>query len=143
MSALDQQLRKEFMLKEIDLIQDIIKRMASNSFMIKGWTVTLVVATLILNGQKLHLLLAYIPLIVFWFLDAYFLRLERMYRKLYDWVVKNRLNSDDHLFNLNPYRFKNEVSWTIEVMFSVTLGWFYGSIAVLAGVYGIIKTLVK
>jgi hypothetical protein len=28
---------KEFMLKEIDVIQDIIKRTASNSFLIKGW----------------------------------------------------------------------------------------------------------
>lgn len=27
--------------KEIDLIQECIKRMASNSFMLKGWTITI------------------------------------------------------------------------------------------------------
>jgi len=30
---------KEYMLKEIDIIQEIIKRMAFNSFMIKGWAI--------------------------------------------------------------------------------------------------------
>ena len=44
---------KEYMLKEIDIIQDIIKRMANNSFMIKGWAITLVVVTLIRQYAKL------------------------------------------------------------------------------------------
>jgi hypothetical protein len=64
----------EYMLKEVDLIQNIIKRMASNSFMIKGWTITLVVATLLLKDDNSKILIAYIPLIAFWYLDSYFLR---------------------------------------------------------------------
>jgi len=32
---------KEYMIKEIQIIQDTIKRMAFNSFMIKGWANTL------------------------------------------------------------------------------------------------------
>lgn len=32
---------KEILLKEIDLIQNCIKRMASNSFLLKGWFITL------------------------------------------------------------------------------------------------------
>ena len=52
---------KEFMLKEIELIQDIIKRMAFNSFLIKGWTITLVAVTLLLKGE--HVLIAYISLL--------------------------------------------------------------------------------
>ncbi len=64
---------KEYMLKEIDIIQDIIKRMAFNSFIIKGWAITLVAVTLLLKGtEKYQVLLAFIPLLVFWFLDAYF-----------------------------------------------------------------------
>jgi len=126
---------KEFMLKEIDLIQNIIKRMASNSFLIKGWTITLVVATLLLKGKKYQVLIAFIPLLVFWFLDAYFLWQERMYRKLYDWVIKNRLSTDEYLFNMNAYRFKNEVQSKFRIMFSITLGWFYGSIAILVIIY--------
>jgi len=129
---------KEYMLKEIDIVQDIIKRMAFNSFMIKGWAITLVVVALLLKGAKHQVLIAFIPLLVFWFLDAYFLWEERMYRKLYDWVISNRLKTDEHLFDMNAYRFKDKVQSIFRIMFSITLGWFYGSIAVLIAIYAVI-----
>ncbi|MCR4419673.1 MAG: hypothetical protein QHH27_03790 [Clostridia bacterium] len=127
--------RKGCLLKEIEVIQDIIKRMAYSSLLIKGWAVTLVVVTLLLRGTEIQALIAFIPLLVFWFLDAYFLWQERMYRKLYDWVVKNRWNTDEYLFDMNAYRFRTEVQSPFRIMFSVTLGWFYGSIAVLVLIY--------
>jgi hypothetical protein len=86
---------KEYMLKEIEIIQDVIKRMAFDSFMIKGWAITLVVVTLLLKGTESQVWIAFIPLLVFWFLDAYFLWQERMYRKLYEWVINNRLKTDE------------------------------------------------
>jgi len=130
---------KEYMLKEIDIIQDIIKRMAFNSFMIKGWTITLVVVTLLLKGtEKYQVCIAFIPLLVFWFLDAYFLRQERMYRILYDWVINNRLKTEEYLFDMKTRRFENEVQSVPRIMFSITLGWFYGSIAILVIIYTLI-----
>jgi hypothetical protein len=126
---------KEYMVKEINIIQDIIKRMAFNSFLIKGWAITLIVGTLLLKGSEFQIVIAFIPLVVFWFLDAYFLWQERMYRKLYEWVVRNRLKSDELLFDMNAYRFKGEVQSKFRIMFSITLGWFYGSIAILVIVY--------
>ena len=126
---------KEYMLKEIDIIQDIIKRMASNSFMIKGWTITLVVVVLLLKGSKYQVFIALIPLILFWFLDAYFLWQERMYRKLYKWVISNRLKTDEYLFDMDASRFKDKVPSKCKIMFSITLGWFYGSIACLTMFY--------
>jgi len=129
---------KEYMLKEIEIIQDIIKRVAFNSFMIKGWAITLVVVTLLLKGTRFQVLIAFIPLLVFWFLDAYFLWQERMYRELYNWVISNRLKTDEHLFDMNAYRFKDKVQSKFRIMFSITLGWFYGSIAVLVIIYGLI-----
>jgi hypothetical protein len=135
----NEQTLKEYMLKEIEIIQAIIKRMAFNSFMIKGWAITLVVVTLLLRGtEKYKVWLAFIPLLVFWFLDAYFLWQERMYRKLYDWVINNRLKTEDHLFDLNAYRFKGEVQPKLRIMFSTTLGWFYGSIVVLVLIYSLV-----
>jgi hypothetical protein len=122
---------KEYMLKELDIIQSIINRMASNSFLIKGWTITLVVVTLLLKGKEYQVWIAFIPLVVFWMLDAYFLQRERMYRKLYDWVRKNRLLTDENLFDMDASRFKKEVDSIPEIMFSITLGWFYGSISIL------------
>ena len=130
---------KQYMLKEIDIIQDIIKRMAYDSFLIKGWAISLVVITLLLRGIEYQVYLAFIPLIVFWFLDAYYLWQERMYRKLYDWVVSHRLKTKEYLFDMNAKgRFKNEVQSQFRIMFSVTLGWFYGSIAILVAIYALI-----
>jgi len=128
---------KEYLLKEVEVIQGIINRMAFNSFLIKGWTITLVVVALLLKSAKYQVWIAFIPLLVFWFLDAYFLWQERMYRKLYDWLIINRLKTEEYLFNMNAYRFKNEVQSKIRIMFSITLGWFYGSIAFLIIVYSI------
>ena len=134
---------KEYMLKEVDIIQEIIRRMAFNSFMIKGWAITLVVVALLLKGTEYQVWIAFIPLLVFWFLDAYFLWQERMYRKLYEWVIKNRLKTDEYLFDMNAYRFKDEVQSRFRIMFSITLGWFYGSIAILIVIYSIIIFLVQ
>ena len=135
---------KEYMLKEIDIIQDIIKRMAFNSFMIKGWAITLVVVTLLLKGtEKYQVWLAFIPLLVFWFLDAYFLWQERMYIKLYKWVINNRLKTKEYLFDMNAYRFKNEVQSIPRIMFSITLGWFYSSIAILVIIYVLMLLIMK
>jgi|CXWL01.1.fsa_nt_gi hypothetical protein len=132
--------RKDYMMKEIDTIQSIINRMSSNSFLIKGWTITLVVGTLLLertmlDNSKLQIFIAFIPLLVFWFLDSYFLWQERMYRKLYDWVITNRLNSDENLFSMDARRFRDKVVSRPRIMFSVTLGWFYGSIFALIVIY--------
>jgi len=130
---------KEYMLKEMEIIQDIIHRMAQNSFWIKGWTVTLVIGTLLLKGAEKHQAwLAFIPLVVFWILDAYFLRQERMYRKLYQWVIEHRPQTDEHLFDMNAYRFAHQVQSIPRILVSMTLGLFYGGLAVLVGMYGIL-----
>jgi hypothetical protein len=131
---------KQFMIEELKIVQDIIKRMALNSFLIKGWTITLVVATLLLKGEKFQSLIAFIPILVFWYLDAYFLWLERLYRRLYDWIAKNRLNNTDFLFDMDYRRFIKEEQSKFRIMFSITLGWFYGSIFILTLIYVIFST---
>lgn len=134
---------KDFMIKELEIIQGIINRMAYNSFIIKGWTITLVVATLLLKGDKYNTFIAFIPIIVFWFLDAYFLRLERLYRRLYNWVKDNRLKTQDFLFDLNYKRFEREEQSIPRIMFSITLVWFYVPLFVLTLIYVILLLLIK
>lgn len=139
----DKENLKEYMLKEIDIIQDVIKRMTFNSFVIKGWAITLVVATLLLKGTEYQVWIAFVPLLVFWFLDTYFLWQERMYRKLYEWAVNNRLKTDEYLFDINAHRFKDEVQSKFRIMFSVTLGWFYGPIAILLVICSVLIFLIQ
>ena len=69
-------------IRHLELVQGIISRMANNSFMLKGWAVTLVAGIFVLAGKdtnKLYFLVAYIPVIVFWGLDAYYLLQERLF----------------------------------------------------------------
>lgn len=77
--------------KHIDIIQDVIKRLAHDSFVVRGWSVTLVTAIFaLLPTQEVHpaaFLLAIIPAYIFWYLDASYLRLERLFRALYQDVI--------------------------------------------------------
>lgn len=124
-------IRQEILYKEIDLIQSCISRMAQNSFMVKGWVITLVaaccaVSSLTNNEWKLLFIFGALAIILFWYLDAFFLKMEHLYRFKYEWVIKNRLSKDQHAFDLNPY---NKQMWETEkkepsimgVMFSKTL----------------------
>jgi hypothetical protein len=75
-------------LKRLDHLQGIIQRLAGNSFLFKGWAVTLVSAVLgfaLKDANSLPLAyLALVPILLFWGLDAYYLALERNVRKLYN-----------------------------------------------------------
>jgi len=126
---------KDILHKEIDLIQGIINRMANNSFLLKGWLVSLIAIILaltkdsIITKELIYFGIILLSLVIaFWYLDAFFLHKERCYRKLYDWVIENRKNTDDYLYNLNYKRFVKQVSCTWLIMFSKTLLVFYGLI---------------
>lgn len=117
--------------KEIDLIQSCISRMAQNSFLIKGWALTVVTVVLALmekNIDPIYLCLVLLmPLIAFWYLDAFFLQTEKMYRKMYEWIIDVRPKNDfSLLYDLNPHRFKDKVDSRKKVMWSITLRVFYG-----------------
>lgn len=129
---------EEDMIQEFELIQGIVDRQADNSFKIKGWTVALVVVATVFRSNDVQIFVAFIPLLGFWGLDAYFLRQEKMYRELYEWVRENRPETDSHRFDLDASRFEDEVPGIPSTMLSPTLRWFYGSIGVLLVLYSAI-----
>lgn len=119
-------------IEELKIVQRIIDRMAKNSFMIKGWVITLVVISLLLNNDGISKAVSFLPWLVFWILDAYFLRLERCYRKLYEWLIVNRKENHTLLFDMKAEsRFGDEVDSLYYIMISKTLLPFYGVILVL------------
>lgn len=77
---------REQRLKQLDILQMTISRMAQNSFTLKGWAVTLCSALLAFSGNDAatsQALLAVFPAVVFWCLDGYYLSIERKYRARY------------------------------------------------------------
>lgn len=68
----------------LEMIQGIINRMGANSFLLKGWTITLVAALFALaqkESNSAYMFLAYFPAIIFWVLDGYYLWQERLFSK--------------------------------------------------------------
>jgi hypothetical protein len=116
--------------KHLEFIQSAVGRMASNLFLLKGWTITLIAALFALaakDSDRAYFMIAYLPALMFWALDGYFLSQERRFRALYDQVRK--LEESDIDFSMDTSAFKTEVRNTwLGAMFSGTLLIYYGAL---------------
>ena len=67
--------------KHLEMIQGVINRFSTNSFLLKGWNVTLLSALFALSIRNCDFNLvyfAYIPTIILWGLDGFFVWQENM-----------------------------------------------------------------
>lgn len=121
-------------IEHLKMIESIIERMAKNSFQLKGWAMTLVtlVGALSANdADKRFIILAFIPIIVFWLLDSFYLQQERRYKALYRETTE--MNEKDINFNLNTrlVKYTNDEAKRIcfcRCMFSFCEVLFYGAL---------------
>ena len=101
----------------LQMMQDNIVRMANNSANCKTWMVTLV-AGLCAIGCSISALngwivIAIVPVLVFWYLDTFYLNLERKMRnRELDFIrkMKKEHGSEDYkhaLYNFSPYSVEN------------------------------------
>lgn len=123
-------------IKHLELIQGVINRMANNSFMLKGWAVTLLAGIFVLAGKdtdSLYFLVAYIPVIVFWLLDSYYLYQERLYRALYEKVRLTDEGKIDFSLKATKKEFGNMKNCFWCCLISKTEVWFYFPLALVSG----------
>ena len=95
-------------LKHLEFIQNVITRMNTNSFQIKGWAITIVSATLALYAStknECFILVGVFPSLIFWFLDAYYLTQERKFRGLYNDVA----GVSEKPFDLKPFAMRPDL----------------------------------
>ena len=117
----------EKVIKHLEMIQAIINRLGSNSFLLKGWSMTVIVATMVLiaryDVQSPCIVLAVLfPVLGFWILDGYFLWQERLFRQVYNEI---RVQSDtDFEMDVLKHGTKPQCTWPSAVL-SVTLILFY------------------
>lgn len=126
--------------KHMEFVQAIITRLANNSFLLKGWSLTLVSALLGFAVSQDHVTLAAaaaLPAIAFWLLDTYYLRQERAFRNIYDAVAAGTVKD----FKINPRRYAPRHSWCA-VGFSVSLSLFYGAMLALISLVAITLALI-
>ena len=116
----------EAKIKHLEFIQAVVTRMAQNSFLVKGWCVTLISALYALaakDADRSYLLVSYIAIPAFWLLDGFFIAVERRYRSLYSEVAKRAASDTD--FDLDASRFAKGRGLWVAGVFSKTLLVFY------------------
>ncbi len=117
--------------KHLEMIQGVINRLSTNSFLLKGWSVVLISALFAVSvggSNPAFIFLAYIPAFVFWGLDGYFLWEERKFRALYD-SVRTKDESDID-FSMDTAVVLGQAGSWAKATFSKTLVPFHGVLIV-------------
>lgn len=131
----------------LTILQGVINRMAANSAACKTWAVGLVSAILVVASGKNEASLAsvsLIPIVLFFFLDAYYLGLERLFRTNYNAFV-TKLHAGEaapaDVFVVTPRVTKKDVFRnTLSATTSIAVWPFYLLLAVMLVVVGWVAT---
>lgn len=118
-------------IKQLEMLQAVINRMASNSFVFKGWSVTIIAglsAFATSDSNKKLLLVAFLATLLLWAVDAYYLSLERQYRLLYEKRAKQKPKEISLSMKLSEY--SKLKSW-LKALFAPVLLGFYGAASFL------------
>lgn len=122
----------EVSIAHMSMIQGVVTRLETNSFTLKALAMTLAVAVLAFTGgvknpNWVYTLAGCFPVLVFWVMDAKYMRMGRLFRHLFD-AVRLRNIDDPFTMDINPYM-KEEQS-VIRIAFSWSVCWFYISIII-------------
>ncbi|WP_159394045.1 hypothetical protein [Streptomyces sp. NRRL F-5755] len=111
--------------KHLEFLNLTVTRLANNSFLIRGWAITLVgaLAGVTISSERPALsLISFIPTLGFWLLDFFYLHQERLFRQLYADVARNSPEIPSFSMDVSPYR--HQVPRR-KVLLSPTLCLFY------------------
>jgi len=132
----------------LNILQNVIGRMATDSAACKTWCITLVSAIVVVvatRGTPDCVWISLMPVVLFLFLDAYYLVLERHFRKLYnDFTqdVREGTVSAEDAFVITPISSATQLVSSINAALkSVSIWPFYGMVllTLLVTRYAILK----
>ena len=105
--------------------------MNANSFQIKGLGITLVTALMAVYASTKNvtfIFLGILPLLLFWFLDSYYLQQERKFRGIYNDVtgLKEKISIRPYEMPIHKYTKELDKQFSYwNVFFSPTIKWLY------------------
>lgn len=121
----------EAKLKHLEFIQAAISRMATNSFLFKGWAITIAAGLSAFgaaNTKAALLTIALVSTMMFWALDAYYLWLERGFVDLHTEVAAKKEAEIDFSMKID----KTDAAWRwFKTCWRYHLCLFYGTIVVV------------
>tara|TARA_B110001450_G_scaffold74322_1_gene70794 strand:- start:3614 stop:4075 length:462 start_codon:yes stop_codon:yes gene_type:complete len=132
--------------QHLEFIQNIITRMNANSFQIKGLGITLVTALMAVYASTKNvtfIFLGILPLLLFWFLDSYYLQQERKFRGIYNDVtgLKEKISIRPYEMPIHKYTKELDKQFSYwNVFFSPTIKWLYLSVILILILIGLLLT---
>ena len=130
--------RKEEYIKSMEFCQTAITRMAKNSFFLKQWfllAITAIITALskFIFFEKLEYqfnidhLFFLMPLFIFPYLDAYYLKQERVFREIYNDFMNciNKQKIIRNPFDMKPTKEQRTQFSIWNVIFSISIAPFY------------------
>lgn len=130
--------------QHLEFIQNVITRMNTNSFQIKGLAITIVTALMVIyasTSKVIFIFLGIPPMLLFWFLDSYYLQQERKFRGVYNDVtgLKDIIKVRPYEMPIQKYTKKIDKQFSYSnVFFSKTILWLYLSIIIFLIIIGIL-----
>lgn len=126
-------------MKHLEMIQVVIGRLSTNSFFVKGWSVTLAAALFafaVENEQWVFSALGAFAVLVFWLLDAYYLRHERLFRELYN---DARLSSSTvREFSMDTHSYSENVPGVPSIALTTSQVGLHGTLFLLGTILSIV-----
>ncbi len=133
--------REKILIEELKILQGVINRMAQNSLECKKWTLALATGVLSLKIEAIShlygLCVLGVLLLCFWLLDAYYLTQERLFREQYQWLIENRLKTNERLFEVLLAHQTCRCALHLRAMFSISLFPYY-ALGLCLVVYGFV-----
>lgn len=119
----------------LTMLQGVISRMGSNSFTLKALSATFGSAAVAIMAtvdkpSLYYPIAAIVPILIFWLMDAQYLRYERAYRNLYDHV---RRGEDIETYSLNAEPFMEDIAPVVKIALSWSVCLFYLAILISLG----------
>lgn len=122
----------------LGILQNVIQRMSANSSGCKAWCISLVAAILVIvadKGKPEYAWIALLPAVVFAFLDAYYLALEKAFRNSYNNFINklhNRQLTEADLYAVEPLGRVSQLQ--IQALRSFSVWGFYSSLVALIAI---------
>lgn len=115
----------------LQMLQDVINRMANNSANCKTWMITLVSALTALqismNALKQYVWIALVPIALFWLLDCYYLGMGRRFIKL----EREFIDGNGHCYDFNISKYGCHLCNTVYAIFSFSTTPLYSMFALI------------
>lgn len=92
--------------KHLEMVQNVINRIANHKPQYKGWFITLIIAINVFAISKItynQVILVFIVTLCFWIITSYYLYLERLYIDLYEDIRLGKKTD----FDMNIFDYKS------------------------------------